>query len=60
MNPPKRIRLLKACRKHLLKRVIITLATDKEVRTIREMDSRISDYYVGMTKPKTLAKNATK
>lgn len=43
---PKRIRLLQTCREHLYNEVKKTLATDKEIRALREMDKRIGDYYL--------------
>jgi hypothetical protein len=42
---PKRIRLKKACREHLYNQVKKTLATDKEIRTLRELDRKVSEYY---------------
>jgi hypothetical protein len=48
MTPPKRIRLLSACRDHLYNEVKRTLATDKEIRTLWQLDKRVSDYYVSL------------
>jgi hypothetical protein len=42
---PKRIRLVKACRDHLYSEVKRTLATDKEIRSLKFMDKKISDWY---------------
>lgn len=46
MTPPKRIRLLSACRDHLYNEVKRTLATDKEIRSIRHLDKKIGDWWV--------------
>jgi hypothetical protein len=49
MTLPRRIRLLQACKTHLYNEVKQTLATDKEIRAIRNMDDRISKYYIRQT-----------
>lgn len=47
---PKRIRLKQACRDHLYDEVKRTLATDKEIKTLRELDKKVSEYYVRQVK----------
>lgn len=46
---PKRIRLLKNCKDHLYSEVREKLATDKEIRSLKEMNKRIENYYVKQT-----------
>jgi len=52
MTPPKRIRLKEACRNHLYNEVKVTLANDKEIRTIRELDKKVSDWWVRQVEQK--------
>lgn len=42
---PKRVRLLMAVKKHLYDQVKTTLATDKEIKAIKGLNSRIEKYY---------------
>jgi hypothetical protein len=46
MTLPKRIRLIKACRNHLYNEVKRTLATDKEIRALRELDGKVEKFYL--------------
>jgi hypothetical protein len=45
MQPPKRIRLLHVLYNRLYSRVKVQLATDKEIRALHELGSRIAKYY---------------
>jgi hypothetical protein len=49
MHPPKRIRLLHVLYNRLYARVKVQLATDKEVRALHELGSRISKFYANKT-----------
>lgn len=49
LHIPKRIRLVKACRDHLYSEVKRTLATDKEIRSLKLMDKKIDDWYIKQT-----------
>lgn len=46
---PKRTRLLIACREHLYNEVKLTLATDKGIRALRNLDNKIEQHYVRLT-----------
>jgi hypothetical protein len=50
MTLPKRIRLMKSCYNHLYGEVKRTLATDKEIRSMRELQSRIEKAYMNQAK----------
>jgi hypothetical protein len=52
MQPPKRIRLLHVLYNRLYSRVKIQLATDKEIRALHELGSRIAKYYAKQTTEK--------
>jgi hypothetical protein len=52
MTLPKRIRLMKSCYDHLYGEVKRTLATDKEIRNLRELQAKIERAYVLLTKPR--------
>lgn len=43
---PKRIRLLKVLHAHLYSEVKETLATDKEIRNLKQLDSKVERYYL--------------
>jgi hypothetical protein len=49
MQLPKRIRLLKVVQSHLYGEVKTTLATDKEIRSLKDMNRRLENYYVKQT-----------
>lgn len=51
MTPPKRIRLLHVLYNRLYSRVKVQLATDKEVKALHELGSRITKYYARQYKP---------
>lgn len=45
MTLPKRIRLLKSVKDHLYNEVKVKLATDKEVKDLKNLASRIKRYH---------------
>jgi hypothetical protein len=53
MTPPKRIRLLHVLYNRLYSRVKVQLATDKEVRALHELGSRIAKYYAEHSAPES-------
>lgn len=52
MQPPKRIRLLHVLYNRLYARVKVQLATDKEIKALNELSSRIAKYYAKKTEVK--------
>ncbi len=54
MKPPKRIRLAINCRDLLYSEVKNKLATDREIKALKFLDKKVSDYYVRQTKPTKL------
>lgn len=52
MTIPRRIRLLQACHSHLYGEVRRTLATDKEIRALRQLGEKIEKGFINLTKPK--------
>jgi hypothetical protein len=55
MQPPKRIRLLHVLYNRLYARVKVQLATDKEVKALHELGSRIAKFYAEYKEPKSFA-----
>lgn len=53
MQPPKRIRLLHVLYNRLYARVKVQLATDKEVKALHELSSRILRYYEQRATPES-------
>lgn len=52
MTLPRRIRLLQVCKTHLYNEVKQTLATDKELRSLHGLNTRIEKAFVNLTKPR--------
>lgn len=50
MTLPKRIRLLKVLHAHLYSEVKETLASDKEIRNLKLLDSKVERYYLKQVK----------
>jgi hypothetical protein len=57
---PRRIRLYKACHAHLYSEVKEKLATDKEIRALRHLDKKVSDYYVRVNEQKRTLKTPSR
>lgn len=52
MELPKRIRLIKVLHAHLYGEVKGTLATDKEIRALRNLDNKIEGFYLKQVQSK--------